>query len=35
MIKMPGANTLMKLIREFDGINHTVLMMQVENEMGI
>jgi len=26
---------LMKHIREFDGTNHTVLMMQVENEVGI
>jgi len=26
---------LMKHIREFDGINHTVVMMQVENEVGI
>ncbi len=26
---------VMKHIKEFDGINHTVLMMQVENEVGI
>ena len=26
---------LMKHIREVDGVNHTILMMQVENEVGI
>ena len=26
---------LMRHIREFDGSNHTVVMMQVENEVGV